>query len=166
MSNHLNDADLVALALLPDEPADTRLHLAACADCQARMDAAIAEIERQRAVHDSSVESRDATFWKRQELSIMREVSRSDRSSLSARRGFIAAAILTVALGGFWFGRTSVDQQLPRAGGPVAETTVTSPAPEQEIVVPATSVSTATPSCDKTQIPSAAVLSISASFAP
>jgi len=145
MSNHLSDADLVALALLPDESADARLHVASCTRCKARMAEAEVELDRVRKEHDRSVESLDPTFWKRQELSIMRKVSQGGRRSASTSRAFAAAAIVAVALGGFWFGRSSVDETNPSMPDTVvvrtaAASTAATAQPEQ--LVPATAVST------------------------
>lgn len=140
MNRHLSDADLVALALLPDEEPDVRLHLASCASCSERMHRATAELDLQRRTHERAVESRDATFWKRQELAIMREVSRSGRPAAAARRSFIAAALVAMALGGFWFGRTTIDHE----SSPVTETVAqTTPAPSSRVdLVPTASVPT------------------------
>jgi anti-sigma factor RsiW len=144
MSNHLTDADLVALVLLPDDAPDARLHLAACSECAARIDRVTNEVTRHREEHADSVEAHDATFWKRQELAIMRDVARASRRT-APRRGFVAAAILAVALGSFWFGRVSVDEI---AGNPVEVATSTAPSlPDVQsslpaMVVPATVVTT------------------------
>lgn len=143
MNNHLNDADLVALALLPDESPDARLHLASCTTCRARMEIAENELERQRRAHETSIETHDATFWKRQELTIMREVSRSGRHTVSARRSLVAAALLTVAIGGFWFGRLTVDTpHAASTASTIAHVAPTTPTPDTDAFVPATAVST------------------------
>lgn len=144
MSRHLTEADLVALALLPDEAPEARLHLAACSECSARMARAADELERHRREHAESVDSRDATFWKRQELSIMREVARSSRRA-APRRSFLAAAIVAVALGSFWFGRASVNE--PGSMPSTVTTSTASALPEARsaspsMVVPATVVTT------------------------
>jgi hypothetical protein len=143
MNRHPSDADLVALALLPDDSPEARIHLASCSSCSTRMDRAIAEIERHRRDHDSSVESKDPTFWKRQELSIMREVSRSSRPR-APRRSFLAAAIVAVAVGGFWFGRASVAPTVTASPATTVAQTAPSGAPSAgtSVTVPATVVST------------------------
>lgn len=114
MNNHLDDADLMAIALLPDEAADSRIHLASCPDCNARMAIALSRLREIRREHDESIDGRDSTFWKAQELRIMREVTRA-RRPVRAGRGLAAAALLAVALGGFWVGRSSVEPSQPAA---------------------------------------------------
>jgi hypothetical protein len=119
MSTHLDDGDLVALELLPDDAPDSRLHLATCAGCRSRLEIIRGSLADLRSSHEGSVERRDATLWKAQELRIMREVTRARRPA-STNRAFAAAALLVVALGGFWLGRTSIDRAADPA--PMAST--------------------------------------------
>lgn len=144
MNRHLVDADLVALALMPeDETPDARIHLASCSSCAARLDLALDQIDRHRRDHERSVESRDATFWKRQELAIMRDVGRAGHPA-AARRSLVAAAIVTVAIGGFWFGRSSVEPFAPTVTSPSSIATGVSPdvTGTSSGLVPAAAVST------------------------
>jgi hypothetical protein len=146
MNRHLNDADLVALALLPDDSPEAKLHLAACAGCSDRMDIALETLDRHRSQHDDGVESRDATFWKRQELSVMREVARAGKGA-APRRGLVAAALVAVAIGGFWFGRSSIDETMTAPDGfaavPIAGTsTAGTRASEPDTLLPTFPVST------------------------
>ena len=60
----------------------------------------------------------------------MREVSRVRRPQRSAR-GLVAAALVAVALGGFWLGRTSVDP-VPSAGVASIASAVATSAPDAE----------------------------------
>lgn len=143
MNGHLNDAELVALALLPDDDAEARIHLAGCQSCTSRMDKVAAEVAKHREDHEASIESRDATFWKRQELAIMRNVAKTG-SPAAARRSFVAAAIIAVAIGGFWFGRTTVQESTPGHSSPAAIASATSSTTPRtpDVVVPAAAVST------------------------
>jgi len=131
MKKHLNDAEIVTLALLPDESPEARLHLADCAECTDQFDAAMLELERQRGLHRDSVESRDATFWKRQELAIMRKVA-LQRKPPAVRSSFAVAALLTFALGGFWFGRSSVQIDTAPATSSAATVALAAPAPSDQ----------------------------------
>ena len=106
MTRHYETEELLAHAWVPDGDAELALHLAACASCRERFEALRYGIERH--ADSGATPELPETFWKRQEIAVMRAVERRQRP-LAGMGTRIAAAAAVVFVGlAFWAGRGSV----------------------------------------------------------
>lgn len=106
MTKHYGNDELVAHAFLPDEDPEIALHLANCTRCAQRFDDT-REVLRRHA-GSGNVSEKSETYWKRQELSVMRSIDESRRRVRGIGAGFAAAAAIVFVVVGFWAGRGSV----------------------------------------------------------
>ena len=106
MTRHYGNDDLLAHAYLPDENADLALHLASCEVCEKRFGTLREELKKHAAPSDGP--EKPETFWKRQEIAVMRTIDKRQRRmpGLGARIAAAAAVVFVVAA--FWAGRGSV----------------------------------------------------------
>ncbi|MFA6955517.1 MAG: hypothetical protein WC538_06555 [Thermoanaerobaculia bacterium] len=106
MTKHYGTGELLAYAYLPEDDAVSR-HLDGCDACMGRFKTLRAELDRHASEPIGA--ERPETFWKRQELSVMRAIeTRGRRASwLTARFAAAAAAVLFVVTA-FLAGRGSV----------------------------------------------------------
>ncbi len=132
MTRHYQDNDLLAHALLPDHDAELALHVGACEACGARFRVLNDGLSRLGAAKGER--EMPETFWKRQELGVMRTIDERRRRmpGIGARIAAAAAVVLVVAA--FWAGRGSV-----------------STVPLTSTMVTATIASTATTAASQTQ---------------
>ncbi|MCM2315240.1 MAG: hypothetical protein NDJ92_08820, partial [Thermoanaerobaculia bacterium] len=72
MKSHYANDELIEHAFLPGENAEVALHLASCENCARRFAAVRDGIDRH--ARASETPDRPETFWKRQELGVMRSI--------------------------------------------------------------------------------------------
>lgn len=126
MTKHYGPGELLAHAYLPDDDAVSQ-HLSDCDACRSRYAAVRAELDR----HASNLHEveKPETFWKRQELGVMRSIERrSNRLSGTTYQLAAAAAVLFIVTA-FLVGRGSVTTMNPTAAvvtATVASTATTS----------------------------------------
>ncbi|MGK2856364.1 MAG: hypothetical protein ACSLFQ_04080 [Thermoanaerobaculia bacterium] len=106
MTKHYGNDELVAHAFLPDEDPEIALHLASCVRCAQRFDDTREALRRHAGAGDAA--EKMETFWKRQELSVMRSIDEKRRRARGLGAGFAAAAAIVFVVVGFWAGRGSV----------------------------------------------------------
>ena len=120
MTTHYGTADLLQYAWLPDADAAIAQHLASCDACRERLAALRRELEKD--AEENSSAGMPETFWKRQELGVMRAIERQ-----AGRRGwasvrYAAAAALIVVVSAFLLGRGSVVSPEPQGTSAVTAT--------------------------------------------
>lgn len=106
MNKHYGNDELLAHALLPEENAELGLHLASCESCARRFGSLRDAIELHASAPADS--DRPDTFWKRQELGVMRTIDRRQQRIPGLGARFAAAAAVVFVIVAFWAGRGSV----------------------------------------------------------
>lgn len=117
MTKHYGTGELLAHAYMPGEDAELSRHLGECDACSSRLAALSAEIGRHAA--DGAGPERPETFWKRQELAVMRTIEKRNRRMPGFSVQIAAAAALLFVLTAFLAGRSSVS---PAPANPTALT--------------------------------------------
>lgn len=119
MNTHYTSGELLIHAYLPEDAAMTA-HLAACDSCARRF----AELRAGLHEHASASDAPELpeTFWKRQELAVMRAVETRSRRMPGIGTQLAAAAALVLVVTSFIIGRGSVTNV---TGTPVATVTST-----------------------------------------
>lgn len=106
MTKHYGYDELLAHAYLPEENAELELHIASCERCEERFRALRAELARH--AQGAAQMEKHETFWKRQELGVMRAIDRRQRRIPGIGAQLAAAAVVVFVVGAFWIGRGSV----------------------------------------------------------
>lgn len=106
MNPHYGNDELLEQAFIPGENAELALHLAGCENCAQRFAALRDGIDRHAGT--SEMPDRPETFWKRQELGVMRAIDRRQARMPGAFARFAAAAAVVFVVVAFWAGRGSV----------------------------------------------------------
>lgn len=106
MKTHYGNDELLAHVFLPEENAELALHLSSCESCARRFGSLRDAIDLHAAAPAGS--DRPDTFWKRQELGVMRTIDRSQQRMPGMGARFAAAAAVVFVVVAFWAGRGSV----------------------------------------------------------
>ena len=140
---HYTTGELLSHAYLPDDTGITA-HLAACESCGDRF-AEIREGIRAHASSEGALELPE-TFWKRQELAVMRAVERRGRRMPGVGAQLAAAAALILVVASFVAGRGSVapagDQPVATVTSTIAAGSVTAAASAQENALTSSQITT------------------------
>ena len=97
MKAHYTEADLLETYYMqPGESMPVMMHLASCAECQARYERLDRKLREAAACHPHNSE----TFWAAQRASIMHTIASGARSRSRSVARFTAAALLVLAIGG------------------------------------------------------------------
>jgi len=132
MTKHYGTGELLAHAYLPEDDSVSR-HLAVCDECRTRFTAVRAELDRHASEPVGS--EKPETFWKRQELGVMRAIEKRGTRMPGVPAQIAAAAALLFIVTAFLAGRGSVSSVSPTASvvtATVASTATTSTAAAQE----------------------------------
>jgi predicted anti-sigma-YlaC factor YlaD len=127
---HYSEADLLETYYTqPGAAMPVMMHLADCAECQARYE----RLERKLRSLSSCESEKPETFWSRQRHGVMRRVARQRSEHTPRTMRVAAAAVLAFVLGGLAMWQT-LDRR--NVAQPVTAT-VTTTAPATEVTVPA-----------------------------
>lgn len=110
MTKHYGTGELLAHAYLPEDDAVSR-HLAACDECRSCFAAVRAELDRHASQPIGS--EMPETFWKRQELGVMRAIDKRGSRMTGFSAQIAAAAALLFVVTAFLLGRGSVATVIP-----------------------------------------------------
>lgn len=120
MKPHYGNDELLEHAFIPDANAELALHLASCESCAQRFATLRGGIDRHAGA--SETPDRPETFWKRQELGVMRAIDRRQRRMPGAGARVAAAAAVVFVVVAFWAGRGSVSNTTPLTASVVTAT--------------------------------------------
>jgi anti-sigma factor RsiW len=105
MTEHYATGELLAHAYLPEDETVSR-HLDACEECRSRFASVRAELDRHSA--EAFGPEKSETFWKRQELGVMRAIDKGSSLSGGVSARIAAAAAILFVVTAFLIGRGSV----------------------------------------------------------
>jgi anti-sigma factor RsiW len=132
MTKHYGTGELLAHAYLPEDETVSR-HLDACDECRSRFAAVRAELDQHAA--GASGSDKPDTFWKRQELGVMRAIDKRSRRLSGVSVQLAAAAAVLFIVTAFLIGRGSAVKVSPTSTvvtATIASTATTSTTASQE----------------------------------
>ncbi|MBI2215237.1 MAG: hypothetical protein HYU52_16430 [Acidobacteria bacterium] len=118
MTKHYGTGELLTHAYMSSEDAELSRHVAECDACGRRLAAVRSELER-HAANEMSPEKSE-TFWKRQELAVMRAIETRNRRALGIPTQIAAAAAVVFVVTAFLAGRGSVSSAPDMTTSPTA----------------------------------------------